>query len=113
MLLLGERHAMALGMDVPRIRRRLLLLASAVTAVAVATAGTIGFVGLVVPHLTRLLFGSLHRLVIPASAVGGGLLLVLADTGARTLLAPAELPVGVLTAMIGVPLFLWLLVRGR
>lgn len=113
LLLLGERHAMALGMDVPRFRRRLLLLASAVTAVAVAAAGTIGFVGLVVPHLMRLLFGSLHRFVILASAIGGGLLLVLADAGSRTLLAPAELPVGVLTAMIGVPLFLWLLVRSR
>jgi len=111
MLLLGERHAEALGVDVKSLRRRLLLLASAVTAIAVTAAGTIGFVGLVVPHLMRLIFGSLHRFVLPASAIGGGLLLALADTAARTVIAPAELPVGVLTAMIGVPVFLCLLLR--
>jgi len=110
-LLLGERHAEALGVDVKRLRQRLLLLASAVTALAVTAAGTIGFVGLVIPHLMRLLFGSLHRAVLPASAIGGGLLLVLADCAARTVIAPAELPVGVLTAMIGVPVFLLLLSR--
>lgn len=112
-LLLGERHAAALGVDVPRLRQRLLWLASAVTAVAVTAAGTIGFVGLVVPHLMRLLFGSLHRQMLIASAIGGGVLLMFADTLSRTVAAPAELPVGVLTAMIGVPLFLWLLVRNR
>lgn len=111
MLLLGERHAEALGVDVPSLRRRLLFLASAVTAVAVTAAGTIGFVGLVVPHLMRLIFGSLHRFVLPASAIGGGLLLAMADTASRTVIAPAELPVGVLTAMIGVPVFLYLLLR--
>jgi len=110
-LLLGERHAEALGVDVKRLRRRLLLLASAVTALAVTAAGTIGFVGLVIPHLMRLLFGSLHRAVLPASAIGGGLLLVLADSAARTMIAPAELPVGILTAIIGVPVFLFLLLR--
>ncbi|MDX8407486.1 MAG: iron chelate uptake ABC transporter family permease subunit [Mariprofundaceae bacterium] len=110
-LLLGERHAEALGVDVKQLRRRLLLLASAVTALAVTAAGTIGFVGLVIPHLMRLLFGSLHRAVLPASAVGGGLLLMLADAAARTVIAPAELPVGILTAMIGVPVFLFLLLR--
>jgi len=82
-----------------------------VTAVAVTAAGTIGFVGLVVPHLMRLVFGSLHRAVLPAAGIGGGLLLILADTAARTVIAPAELPVGVLTAIIGVPLFLYLLQR--
>jgi len=111
MLLLGERHAEALGINVKQLRQRLLLLASAVTAVAVTAAGTIGFVGLVIPHLMRLLFGSLHRAVLPASAIGGGLLLVLADTAARTIVAPAELPVGILTAIIGVPVFLFLLLR--
>ncbi|ATX78723.1 iron complex transport system permease protein [Mariprofundus aestuarium] len=110
-LLLGERHAEALGVDVKRLRQRLLLLASAVTALAVTAAGTIGFVGLVIPHLMRLLFGSLHRAVLPASAIGGGLLLVLADSAARTVIAPAELPVGILTAIIGVPVFLFLLLR--
>jgi len=112
-LLLGEKHAAALGVDVVRLRRILLLLASGVTAVAVTAAGTIGFVGLVVPHLMRLLVGSLHRHVLIAAAFGGGILLVLADTAARVVIAPAELPVGVLTAMIGVPLFLWLLLRRR
>jgi len=110
-LLLGERHAEALGVDVKLLRRRLLLMASTVTAIAVTAAGTIGFVGLVVPHLMRLVFGSLHRFVLPASAIGGGLLLMLADTASRTVVAPAELPVGVLTALIGVPLFLYLLLR--
>lgn len=110
-LLLGERHAEALGVDVKQLRQRLLLLASAVTALAVTAAGTIGFVGLVIPHLMRLLFGSLHRAVLPASAIGGGLLLVLADSAARTIIAPAELPVGILTAIIGVPVFLYLLLR--
>lgn len=110
-LLLGEPHAAALGVDVFRLRKILLLLASGVTAVAVTAAGTIGFVGLVVPHLMRLLVGSLHRVVLISSAFGGGILLVLADTAARVVIAPAELPVGVLTAMIGVPVFLWLLLR--
>jgi len=110
-LMLGERHAEALGVEVKRLRWHLLLLASAVTAIAVTAAGTIGFVGLVIPHLMRLVFGSLHRVVLPASAIGGGLLLVLADTAARSIIAPAELPVGVLTAIIGVPVFLLLLIR--
>ncbi|NOR72993.1 MAG: iron chelate uptake ABC transporter family permease subunit, partial [Mariprofundaceae bacterium] len=110
-LLLGEKHATMLGVDVPKLRRTLLILASFVTAIAVTAAGTIGFVGLVIPHLMRLLFGSLHRMVLPASALGGGLLLMLADAASRSVIAPAELPVGVLTAMIGVPLFLWLLLK--
>ena len=110
-LLLGERHAEALGVHVPRLRLMLLFLASAVTAIAVTAAGTIGFVGLVVPHLMRLLFGSLHMAVLISSAFGGGILLIMADTTARTIISPAELPVGVLTAMIGVPIFLYLLLR--
>ncbi|MDQ6967306.1 MAG: iron ABC transporter permease [Mariprofundaceae bacterium] len=110
-LLLGEKHAAALGVNVPHLRKLLLLLASAVTALAVTAAGTIGFVGLVVPHLMRLLLGSLHQSVLIASAFGGGVLLMLADTAARTVISPAELPVGVLTAIIGVPVFLWLLLR--
>lgn len=110
-LLLGERHAEALGVNVKQLRNRLLWLASAVTALAVTAAGTIGFVGLVIPHLMRLIFGSLHKAVLPASAIGGGLLLLLADSTARTIIAPAELPVGVLTAIIGVPVFLLLLLR--
>jgi len=110
-LLLGARHAEALGVDVKRLRRKLLWLASAVTALAVSAAGTIGFVGLVIPHLMRLIFGSLHKAVLIASALGGGILLVIADSAARTVLAPVELPVGVLTALVGVPVFLYLLVK--
>jgi len=111
LLLLGERHAQALGVNVKHLRQGLLVLASAVTAIAVTAAGTIGFVGLVIPHLMRLLFGSLHKAVLTASAIGGGLLLVVADAFARTMIAPAELPVGILTAMIGVPIFLFLLIK--
>ena len=81
------------------------------TAIAVTTAGSIGFVGLLVPHLVRLVAGSDHRIVIPGSALLGGILLVLADTAARTVLAPRQLPVGALTALFGVPLFLVLLKR--
>lgn len=110
-LLLGERHAEALGVDVKSLRQRLLFLASAVTAIAVTAAGTIGFVGLVIPHLMRMLFGAMHRAILPGSAIGGGVLLMLADSVARTAVAPSELPVGVMTAMIGVPLFLFLLLR--
>lgn len=110
-LLLGEMHARALGLNVARLRVGILLLASASTALAVTAAGPIGFVGLVVPHACRLLVGGLHRALLPAAAVAGGLLLMLADAGARTLTAPAELPVGVITAIIGVPVFLWLLIK--
>ncbi|MDX8401054.1 MAG: iron ABC transporter permease [Mariprofundaceae bacterium] len=110
-LMLGERHAAALGVDVRALRMRVLWLASAATALAVTAAGTIGFIGLVAPHLMRLLFGALHARMLPAAALGGGALLALADTLARTVTAPAELPVGVFTAMLGVPLFLWLLLR--
>ena len=110
-LLLGETHAAALGIPVRALRWGALLLASAATAVAVTAAGTIGFVGLVVPHAARLIFGPLHRALLPAAALGGAALLVLADLGSRVLIAPAELPVGVVTALIGVPVFLWLLLR--
>ncbi|MGH7127555.1 MAG: iron chelate uptake ABC transporter family permease subunit, partial [Planctomycetaceae bacterium] len=87
------------------------LAASLLTAAAVTTAGSIGFVGLVTPHLVRLAIGSSHRIVIPASALAGGVLLVIADLLARTIVAPRQLPVGALTALIGVPLFLVLMRR--
>ncbi len=86
-------------------------LAAAATAVAVTVAGSVGFVGLVVPHAVRLVIGNDQRFLLPASALAGGALLVLADTLARTIVAPAQLPVGVLTALAGVPMFLWLLRR--
>ena len=111
LLLRGEAQAAVLGVDVSRLHRGLFLLGSLLTAAAVTQAGGIGFVGLVVPHLARLAGATAHRLLIPAAVLLGGGLLVLADTLARTLLAPRQLPVGVITAGLGVPLFLWLLNR--
>lgn len=105
----GEKQATLLGVDVGPLRVAIYLLSSLLTAAAVTTAGSIGFVGLVVPHLVRLMAGSDHRIVLPASALLGGSLLVVADTLARTVVAPRQLPVGALTALIGVPLFLGLL----
>ena len=107
----GGEAAQTLGVDVSRLRRLVYVLAATATAVAVTAAGSIGFVGLVVPHLVRLAAGNDQRLLLPAAALAGGSLLVLADTLARTLVAPQQLPVGVLTAMIGVPVFLFLLSR--
>ena len=109
----GALDAAALGVHVPRVSLSLYALAALATAAAVTTAGNVGFVGLIVPHAMRLALGNDQRLLLPASALAGGTLLVIADTGARTLAAPLELPVGVLTALIGVPAFLWLLNRGR
>lgn len=107
----GLATAQALGVAVVRLRRLVYVVASLATATAVTTAGSIGFVGLVVPHLVRLAVGNDQRLLLPASAMAGGALLALADTLARTVAAPQQLPVGVLTALIGVPVFLFLLTR--
>jgi iron complex transport system permease protein len=97
----GADQALALGVAVPMLRRVVYLTASLATAAAVTTAGSIGFVGLIVPHLVRLAIGNDQRLLLPASALAGGSLLLLADTAARTVVAPIQLPVGVLTALIG------------
>lgn len=107
----GDLEAAALGVPVTRLRITLYLLGALLTATAVMQAGTIGFVGLVIPHLIRLLVGTDHRVLLPASVLAGGSLVVVADTLARSLLAPQQLPVGVLTAFIGVPLFLYLMQR--
>ena len=107
----GEVLAQALGVRVGRLRALVYFLAALLTAAAVTTAGSIGFVGLVVPHLVRLSIGNDQRLLLPAAALAGGTLLTVADTLARTVVAPQQLPVGVLTALIGVPLFLFLLSR--
>lgn len=107
----GAMEAAALGVSVTRLRIILYLLGAVLTATAVTQAGTIGFVGLVVPHLLRIWVGADHRLLLPASVLAGGALVVVADTLARSLLAPQQLPVGVLTAFIGVPLFLYLMQR--
>jgi len=108
----GADVAQALGVAVRPLRRGVYLVASLATAAAVTHAGAIGFIGLIVPHLVRLATGNDQRLLLPASVLAGGSLLVIADTLARTILAPQQLPVGVLTALIGVPVFLFLLTRG-
>ncbi len=109
LLATGEMNAAALGVSVLRLQYFIYFAASMLTATAVMQAGSIGFIGLVVPHLARILFGSDHRILLPVSVMLGGSLLVIADGLARTIIAPEQLPVGVLTAMIGVPLFLLLL----
>lgn len=108
-LLLGEETAATLGLNLRLTKRLLLALASLLTAAAVAISGVIAFVGLIVPHLTRLLVGPDHRYLIPLAALLGAVLMILADTAARTILAPAELPIGILTSALGCPFFLYLL----
>ncbi|MBA1274766.1 iron ABC transporter permease [Pseudomonas azotifigens] len=112
-LLLGESEARHLGFSVERLKRELVFLTALGVGAAVAAAGLIGFIGLVVPHLIRLLSGPDHRVLLPAAALAGASLLLLADLLARLLLAPAELPIGIVTALLGAPFFLFLLVRGR
>ncbi|AJO80679.1 ABC transporter permease [Pseudomonas chlororaphis] len=112
-LLLGESEAGHLGVDVERLKRELVFCTALGVGAAVAAAGLIGFVGLVVPHLVRLLAGPDHRTLLPASILAGASLLLLADLVARLALAPAELPIGIVTAFIGAPFFLFLLLRGR
>ena len=107
----GQLNAQALGVDARKLRRGLYLLASLFTAFAVTLVGTVGFVGLIAPHLVRLVLGNDQRILLPAAALAGGALLTIADTLARTLIAPQQLPVGVLTVLIGAPVFLFLLAR--
>jgi iron complex transport system permease protein len=110
-LLLGEAEAGHLGVDVERLKRRVTLLVVLAAGAAVALAGIIAFVGLLVPHLVRLAFGPDHRHLLPLSALAGALLLMLADTASRVVLLPTELPIGILTALVGGPFFLALLLR--
>lgn len=112
-LLLGESEARHLGVAVERLKRELVFCTALGVGAAVAAAGMIGFIGLVVPHLVRLLVGPDHRVLLPASALAGASLLLLADLFARLILSPAELPIGIVTALIGAPFFLYLLLRGR
>ncbi len=109
----GPLQAASLGVNVKSLERLVFLLASLLTAIAVTTAGSVGFVGLVIPHMLRMVLGNDQRLILPASALAGGCLVTLADTLARTVIAPEQLPVGVITALLGVPTFLYLLQRGR
>ncbi|MFD7292399.1 FecCD family ABC transporter permease [Streptomyces sp. NPDC059897] len=111
LLLAGEEAATTMGLDVARFRARMFVLVSLVTGVLVAAAGPIGFVGLMLPHIVRLLVGGDHRRVLPTAALGGAVFLVWADIAARTVAAPMEIPVGVLTALCGGPFFLWLMRR--
>lgn len=112
LMLLGDERAGQLGLSVDRFKLLALAVASLLTAAAVAVAGLIGFVGLMVPHMVRLLLGPDHRVLLPASLLGGASVLILADLIARIILAPVEIPVGIVTALIGGPFFVWLLVRG-
>ncbi len=113
LLALGDRAAAHLGVDVESVRLRAILVVAMLTGAAVAFCGIIGFVGLVVPHLLRMVLGPGHRILVPASALGGGVLLLLADLGARTLVPFSDLPIGMLTAGVGGPFFFWLLRRTR
>ncbi|OOE41468.1 iron ABC transporter permease [Salinivibrio kushneri] len=112
-LLLGENEAAYLGIDIHRLKRLLIIATAAGMGISVSAAGLIGFIGLVVPHIGRLLAGPDHRMLIPLSAVLGALLLTLADIIARVIVAPAELPVGIITALMGAPFFIWLLIQQR
>jgi iron complex transport system permease protein len=112
-LLLGDTAAAHLGIDVGKTRQRVLFAASLATAAAVSVSGIIGFVGLVVPHMARLAVGPDHRVLLPTAAVSGSILLLVADTAARTLLSPTEIPVGIVTALFGAPFFLYLLRRSN
>ena len=113
LLTLGAESAATRGVDVLRTQRLAFFSASLATGAAVSLGGPIGFVGIIIPHIVRLLVGADHRIVLPASLFLGATFLVICDVGARTLLSPLELPVGVITAMLGGPFFLWLLVRKR
>jgi iron complex transport system permease protein len=111
LLMLGERDAFDLGVEVSRVRVVVFIVASLLVGSSVAASGSVGYVGLVVPHLARLSLGSDNRISIPSSALGGALFVIIADTIARTVIAPRELPVGAITALIGAPLFIYLLKR--
>jgi iron complex transport system permease protein len=111
LLSLGSESAEARGLEVTRAQRTAFISASLATGAAVSVGGPVGFIGIVVPHLVRLMVGADHRIVLPASALFGAAFLVACDVVARTIMAPVELPVGVITALIGGPFFLWLLVR--
>lgn len=111
--ILGEEEASYLGVDTKRLKRKILLTNTAIVAIATSFVGVIGFMGLIIPHLMRLLVGSDHRKLIPASIVAGAALLLLADLGARLILAPAEIPIGIITSLVGAPIYILLLKRNN
>lgn len=110
---LGDRRAVQLGVQTEKVKKIMLVMASFIAAVAVSVSGIIGFVGLITPHILRLIVGPDHKILYPTSAIAGGIVLLLSDTIARTVLMPREIPVGIITSIIGVPFFLYLLVRSR
>ncbi|NLN86242.1 MAG: iron chelate uptake ABC transporter family permease subunit [Syntrophomonadaceae bacterium] len=112
-LLLGEESAQHLGVEVERVKRYLLMAAALLTGACVSVSGMIAFVGLVIPHIVRMLFGSDHRILLPAVALTGATFLLLADSASRVLIAPSELPVGIITALVGGPFFIFLLRRQK
>ena len=110
-LVLGEDEAQYAGVDTEKLKRRIMILNTAMVSVATAFVGVISFMGLIIPHVMRLLVGSDHKKLIPASMIAGAILLTLADMGARLLLAPAEVPIGIITSLVGAPIFVILLKR--
>ena len=110
---LGEESAMHLGIEIEQVKKILLALSSLVAGIAVSVSGIIGFVGLIIPHMVRIMVGPDHRILIPASALVGAIFLILADSVARTIISPAELPVGIITAFFGAPFFIYLLRRKK
>ncbi len=112
-IMVGEEQAGNLGINVNRVRMLLLLAASLVTAIAVSVAGTIGFVGLIIPHVLRILVGPDHRVLLPSSIIGGAIFMIATDTMARTIISPAELPVGIITSLLGAPFFIYLLMARK
>jgi len=111
LILTGEQEARHLGVNVNRVKLVVYIAASLLTGLAVSVGGAIGYVGLLVPHAMRMLFGTDYRLLIPTSAIGGAIIIVMADTLARTVVAPTELPVGAMTALAGAPVFIYLMRR--
>lgn len=109
LMMIGERDAFDFGVEVGRVRLIVFATASALVGISVAASGSVGYVGLIIPHIIRLSIGSDNRLVVPFSAIAGAIFVVVADTVARTAIAPRELPVGAITALIGAPMFIWLL----
>jgi len=110
---LGDERAAQLGVQTDRVKKILLIMASLIAALAVSVSGIIGFVGLITPHILRLIVGPDHKILYPTSAVAGGIVLLLSDTLARTVLSPREIPVGIVTSIVGVPFFLYLLVKSK
>jgi iron complex transport system permease protein len=112
-ILLGEEPAANLGVNVENVKKILIICSSLIAGIAVAFTGIIGFVGLIIPHMMRILVGPDHRILIPVSGLAGGIFLIWADTTARTLISPTEIPVGIITALCGAPFFIYLLQKSR